>query len=167
MRFQKGIGCPCLLRRPRGPGRGEYRMSRAAYQARVRNLDCWFRPRTYEETRRIEIEIALASHRREPFRAVAKRLGLRSYAHCWRTARKYRAGRLPMLPLTEPELVAFHDSLYADSVPKSTAAPWWMTREWESRDEIWGCILLTQEQKAQASAELDRRKHAREHRLSS
>lgn len=29
--------------------------------------------------------------------------------------------------------------------------------EWRSRDEIWGCILLSQEQKVQAMAELERR----------
>ena len=136
-------------------------MSHAAWQARVRNLGAWQRPRTYEQTRRIEIEIALATHRGESFRAIAKRLGLRSHAHCWRVARKYQAGRLSTLPRTEPELVAFRDSLFADSIPNRTAAPWWITREWESRDEIWACLLLTQEQKVQASAELDRRKYAR------
>lgn len=119
MRFQKGIGCPYSLRVPRGPGRGRYRMSRAAYQARVRNLAAWQRQRTYDETRRIEIEIALATHRGEPFRAIAKRLGLRSYAYCWRVARKYRSGGLRMLPLGEQELVAFRDSLEAPPVPIS------------------------------------------------
>jgi hypothetical protein len=116
MRFRKGIGSP-YPRRPRGRGHGQYHISRAAYQARIRNLAAWDRPRTYDQTRRIEIEVALASHRREPYRAMAKRLGLRSYAHCWRVARRYRAGGLPMLPLTEPELVAFRDSLYANPVP--------------------------------------------------
>jgi hypothetical protein len=37
-----------------------------------------------------------------------------------------------------------------------------MVREWNTRDEIWGCILLTQEQKVQATAEFDRREYARQ-----
>jgi hypothetical protein len=122
MRFQEGIGWP-HPRRPRGLGRGEYRMSRAAYQARVRNLAAWRRSRSYEQTRRIEIEIALATHRGESFRAIAKRLGLRSFAYCWRVARRYRAGLLRMLPLAEPELVAFRDSLYGDPVPTGPVKP--------------------------------------------
>ena len=66
MRFQTGKGWP-YSRRSRGPGRGEYRMSRATYQARLRNLVGWNRARTFEQTRRIEVEIALAVHRGETF----------------------------------------------------------------------------------------------------
>jgi len=36
-----------------------------------------------------------------------------------------------------------------------------MVREWNTRDEIWACILLTQEQKLQAIAEYDRREYAK------
>jgi len=80
-------------------------MSRAAYQARLRNLSGWIRPHTYEQTRRNELEIALATHRGENYRAMAKRLGL-SHTYCWRVARKYRAGLIPMLPREEQELLA-------------------------------------------------------------
>src|SRR5215471_18547216 len=58
VRFQPGVGCPKHLRRPRGPGRGSYRMSRAAYQARLRNLAGLNRPRTNAQTQRIQVEIA-------------------------------------------------------------------------------------------------------------
>jgi len=119
MRFQRGIGYP-YPRRPRGKGRGQYRMSRVAYQARVRNLAARRRPRTYDETRRIQLEIALATHRGLTYRAMAKRLGLHSYAYCWRVARRYRAGLLRMLPLAESELVALRDSLYASPVPAAS-----------------------------------------------
>lgn len=122
MRFQTGKGWP-YSRRSRGPGRGEYRMSRAAYQARLRNLVGWNRARTYEQTRRIEVEIALAMHRGETFRATAKRLGLRSHAHCWRVARKYRAGLIPMLPPDEQKLMAMPDSLDYDRGSTSAESP--------------------------------------------
>src|SRR5215469_10596195 len=46
------------------------------------------------------------------------------------------------------------------ALPPPHATPWWLTREWQSTDEIWGCILLTQEQKVQASAELERKEYA-------
>jgi hypothetical protein len=48
---------------------------------------------------------------------MAKRLGLRSYAYCWRIARRYRAGQMPMLPSNERELLAFRDFLAADCKP--------------------------------------------------
>jgi hypothetical protein len=48
---------------------------------------------------------------------MAKRLGLRSYAYCWRIARQYRAGQMPMLPSNERELLAFRDFLAADCKP--------------------------------------------------
>jgi hypothetical protein len=69
MKFQRGVPNP-YPRRPRGPGRGDspYQMSRAAYHARISNLERWLRPRTYAETRRIELEIALASHGHESCR---------------------------------------------------------------------------------------------------
>jgi hypothetical protein len=169
MRFQKGVRFPSDRRR-RGRGRGAYSMSREAYQARLRNasraraalaLRQGKPERDYGETRRLELEIALARHRGEKYRAIARRLGLRSYAHCWRVARRYHAGQIPMFPGDEQGLVAMRDSL--DSTPtQQRAAPWWLAREWRSRDEIWGCTLLTQEQKVKASAELDRREYARE-----
>ena len=174
MRFQKGVRFP-YYRRPRGPGRrgkpgGCYRMSRAAYQARISTASKaraalarrQGKPeRTYEETRRLEFEIALASHRGETYRAMASRLGC-SHIHCWNVARRYRTGQIPMLPPDEQELVALRDSL--DREPSlQQAIPWWMARDWRSHDEIWGCTLLTQEQKVQAAAELDRREYAKQH----
>jgi hypothetical protein len=115
MKFQKGIGCPYYSRRPRGRGRGQYRMSRTAYQARRLNLLRWERPRSYDETRLIEFEIALATHRGESYRLMAKRLGLRSHAHCWRVARRYRRGLIPLLPRNEQGLVTLRDSLISQS----------------------------------------------------
>jgi hypothetical protein len=97
---------------------------------------------------------------------MAKRLGLRSHAYCWRVAQRYRAGLMPRLPAAEPELLAFRDfvagdtsSSAADGAGRLLPKPWWFTHGWESRDEIWSSILLTQEQKVQACAEYDRRKH--------
>jgi len=161
MRFYPGIRFG--RRRPRGRGRGDppYRLSRAAYQARLRNVSRVKRRRSYHETRRLELEIALGWHRGETYRALAKRLGLRSHAHCWRVARRYRLGLLRFLPRNEQGLVKLRDSLYGE-VPQR-AAPWWMAHEWRSRDEIWGSIVLTQEQKTQATAEFDRREYAKQH----
>lgn len=175
MRFQKGIGSP-YPRRPRGPGRGDppYDMSREAYQARISSASKARaalaeqhdrRERTYEETRRLEQEIALASLRGETYRAMARRLGC-SHVHCWRVARRYRTGQIPMLPHDEQGLVALRESLDKPPTPtRQVTAPWWMTREWGCRNEIWGCSLLTQEQKVQAAAEFDRREYARQHGL--
>jgi len=114
-RFQKGIGYP-YPRRPRGPGRrskpgGCYRMSHLAYEARQGNLRSMKRKRTHKETQRLQIEVALGTHRGETYRAMAKRLGLRSHAHCWRVARKYRRGEIPMLPRDEQRLMVLCDSL--------------------------------------------------------
>jgi hypothetical protein len=65
-----------------------------------------------------------------------------------------------MLPRDEQGLLAMRESL--DKPPtRERAVPWWLAREWQSADEIWGCILLTQEQKVQASAELERKEYAR------
>jgi hypothetical protein len=126
MRFQKGVGYTGP-RRARGPGSGDppYRMSRMAYQARLRNLGHVKRPRTLAETQRLQIEIALATHRGESYRAIARRLGLRSHAHCWRVARRYRRGLIPMLPRDEQQLLAMRDSLAAGSLPagRATARP--------------------------------------------
>jgi hypothetical protein len=167
MRFQKGVRFD--WRRPRGRGRSAYRMSRAACQARLRSAaharEALARrrgqqSRTYEETRRIELEIALATHRAEDYREMARHLGLRSYAYCWRVARNYRRGLIPMLPRDERELVAVRDSLRNPSTLQRVV-PWWMVREWRSHADIWGCILLTQEQKMQAAAEFDRRQYAK------
>ncbi len=167
MRFQKGIGYP-YPRPPRGRGRGDppYRMSRAAYQARLQNLVGVERKRTHAETRRIELEIALGTHRGETYRAMAKRLGC-SHPYCWRVARRYRAGLIPVLPRDEQELVALRDSLDHDPATERHAAaavpaqflkvPWAWTRQWRSQDEIWASMLLTQEQKTMLAAESDRR----------
>ena len=124
IRFQKGTCFP-YPRAPRGPGRGDlpYRMSRRAYQARLRNLGGVERQRTYGETRRNELEIALATHRRENYRVMAKRLGLRSHAHCWRVAHRYRTRQIPMLPSDEQELLAMRDSLYRDPASVTAHAP--------------------------------------------
>jgi len=113
MRFQKGIHYP---HPPRGPGRRRYRMSDAAYQARLRNLQAAIaRAHT---SRHDASSLKLRWQRIEPSRATAQRLGLRSHAYRWKVARKYRAGLIPMLPRSQQELLAMRDSLYA---PDSTA----------------------------------------------
>lgn len=94
MRFRKGVRFSHFRRR-RGLGRGDppYTMTHKARRARDRNASMARAvlalrrgrvDRTCEETRRLEIEIALAGHRGETYRAMARRLGLRSHAHCWR-----------------------------------------------------------------------------------
>jgi hypothetical protein len=90
------------------------------------------------------------------YRAMAERLGLRSHAHCWRVARRYRNRQIPMLPDDAQGLLALRDSLGLPPTQQQVL-PWWMAREWRTREEIWGYILLTQEQKVQAVAEFDRR----------
>ena len=117
MRFQKGIGYTGP-RRPRGKGDrskpgGCYRMSPEAYRARLKNagrrkLVGGKPPRSYGETRRLELEVALGTQRGETFRAMAKRLNC-SHIHCWRVARKYRRGLIPMLPRDEQQLLAMRD----------------------------------------------------------
>jgi hypothetical protein len=115
MRFQKGIDYTGP-RRPRGPGRDSYRMSPEAYRARLKNagsrkLVGGNPARTYAETRRIEIEVALWTHRgKESLRALARRLRVGSHAHCWRVARKYRRGLIPLLPHDERGLTAIRYS---------------------------------------------------------
>jgi hypothetical protein len=80
------------------------------------------RRRTYGQTRRLEIEIALATHRGTSLRA--KALGC-SHVHCWRVARRYQRGLLPLLPRDEGELIRFRDSLYGDSAPQPSPALRW------------------------------------------
>jgi len=82
-----------------------------AYQARLRNLGRFKRARSHGETRRIELEIALASHGHESCRGIARRLGLRSHAYCCRVIRRYRTGQIPSLPPDEQSLLAMRDSL--------------------------------------------------------
>ena len=144
-------------------------MSLAAYNerrlaSRRRKLVGGKPPRTYVQMQRLAVEIALGTHRGESTRAMAERLGC-SHVHCWRVARRYRNGLIPMLPRDEQELVALRDSLDRPTPPQQQAIPWWLARQWRSREEIWGCILLTQEQKVQVSAEFDRREYARQHGL--
>ena len=111
MRFQKGM-CNPYHRVPRGPGRGDppYRMSHAAYQARLRNLAHWSRPRTPLETQRLRVEIALGTLRGEKSRKMARRLGC-SHVYCRKVARPYHAGRVPFLPANEESLLAMKESL--------------------------------------------------------
>ncbi len=93
-------------------------MSRAAYQARLHNLRrVKKRPRMYEQTRRIELEIALGTHRGESYRAMARWLGC-SHVHSWRVARRYRAGLIPLLPPDEQGLLALRDSLDTPAPPR-------------------------------------------------
>ena len=68
------------------------------------------RPRTHADTQLLQIEIALGTHRSERYRAMARRLGC-SHVWCWRVARKYRRGLIPMLPGDEQGLVALRESL--------------------------------------------------------
>lgn len=114
MRYYKGIKFG--WRRARGRGRGTYRMSDAASRARLSSLGRVQRTRTYDQTRRLELDIALASHHKETYRATARRLGC-SHVHCWRVTRRYRRGLLRPLPRDKRELIAFRDSLYGEITP--------------------------------------------------
>jgi hypothetical protein len=126
MKYQKGTGYT-RPRRPRGkcdrskPG-GCYRISPKAYRARLRNagrrkLVGGKPPRTYGETRCLELEVAMGTHRGETCRAMAKRLNC-SHVQCWRLARNYRAGRIQWLPRDEQGLVAMRDSLGPALLPE-------------------------------------------------
>ena len=147
-------------------------MSRAAYDARRNNLRKRRTEhlRTYDQSRCLELEIALATHRGESYRAMANRLGC-SHVYCWKVARAYRRGGIPMLAPDEQGLSALRNSLDHDPATERHAASrdagvpaqfakvsWAWTRQWCSRDEIWGCMLLTQEQKTMLDAEFDRRR---------
>src|SRR5215469_15310902 len=120
MRFRQGMRWFKGQRRTRGRSRHPYTMTRPAEQARVTNASkaraALARKRrdserTYGETRRIELEIALASHGFESYRQIARRVGLRSHAHCWRVIRRYRTGQIPYLPPDEESLLAMRESL--------------------------------------------------------
>src|SRR5215472_8865319 len=112
-RFQ--IGCGGGPGRPPGPAwrrkpGGCYRMSRAAYNERClasrrRKLVGGKPPRSYVEMQRLALEIALGTHRGESTRAMAERLGC-CHVHCWRVARRYRNGLIPMLTSDEQALVS-------------------------------------------------------------
>jgi hypothetical protein len=106
--FQAGERWPFKgVQRPRrGPGKGTYRMSRAAYLARMKGLARWTRLRSYEQSRRLELEIALRTLRGESYRQIARKLGLRSHCYCYRTAKRFLSGAIPMLPLSEDGLLA-------------------------------------------------------------
>jgi hypothetical protein len=136
-------------------------MSRSAYQARLRNLGGRQRPRTYEETRRLELEIALATHRGESYRAVAKRLGLRSHAHCWRVARNYHRGLIPMLPRDEQGLLALRDSLAPGPATALPRPPQPLCRPQKPNDEP--RAMTADEEIAERSREVVdwKRKHLR------
>jgi hypothetical protein len=131
MRFKKGVGYQGP-RWPRGRGRGNppYQMSRAAYDARLHNLRCVKkRKRTYGESRRNELEVALWTHKpedkRESLRTLARRVGL-SHVYCWKVARNYRNGLIPLLPDDEAGLLELRDSLDQKPVAaKSPAAHGW------------------------------------------
>ena len=112
MRYYTGIKFG--WRRPRGRGRGTYRMSLKAYQTRLsatgeRKVVGGKLARSWQETRRLEAEIALATHGPETYRAIARRLGC-SHVHCWRVARRYRARQIPLLPSDEQALLEMRDS---------------------------------------------------------
>jgi|SRR5262249_28786237 len=90
-------------------------MSLAAYNerrlaSRRRKLVGGKPPRTYVQMQRLAVEIALGTHRGESTRAMAERLGC-SHVHCWRVARRYRNGLIPMFPRDEQALVALRDAL--------------------------------------------------------
>ena len=98
-------------------------MSHKAQQARIHAAECrklvgGKPPRTYGETRRLEIEIALGTHRGETCRAM--RLGC-SHVHCWRVARNYHRGLIPILPPDEQGLLAMRDSLGLAPPPSPVA----------------------------------------------
>jgi hypothetical protein len=80
-------------------------MSTSAYKARLKGLARWKRPRTYEQSQRIKLEIALRTLRGETFRGMTQHLGLRSYCYCRRTAIRFLAGQMPMFPLSEAGLL--------------------------------------------------------------
>ena len=94
--------------------------------------------------------------------AKGERVGLDDLAEAQRFTEKVRADSpdiLVALPAMVVPPIVLPDSL---DLTSRHAAPWWLTREWRSADEIWGCILLTQEQKVQASAELERKEYSGE-----
>jgi hypothetical protein len=95
------------VQRPRrGPCKRAYHLSRRAYQARLKGLARWTRPRSYEQSQRIRVEIALRTLRGESYRGIARNLGLRSHCYCRRIALRFLAGLIPMLPLSETGLLA-------------------------------------------------------------
>jgi hypothetical protein len=163
MRFQRGF----LYRvnwRPRGVARKPYdvtlrvRQTRPlnAAKARISLAQGQGKPeRTYLQSRELELEIVLGRLRLETYRQLARRLGC-SHVHCWRVVRRHSRGLLPMLPKDEQGLIALREAIHA---PVPRTVPWWLAKQWASHDEIWDCILLTQEQKVQAAAEFDRREH--------
>jgi hypothetical protein len=106
--FQAGERWPFKgVQRPRrGPGRRAYHLSRRAYQARLKGLARWTRPRSYEQSQRIQVEIALRTMRGESYRQMARKLGLRSHCYCYRTAKRFLSGAIPLLPLSEAGLLA-------------------------------------------------------------
>ena len=105
--------------RPRGPKRKEYDVTFRVQQTRPLNaakarvalaLLRGMPDRSHGETRQLEIEIVLARHRRETYRAMARRLGC-SHVHCWRVAQRYRTGQIPWLPPDEESLLSMRESL--------------------------------------------------------
>lgn len=119
MRFE--LGSRYHERRgPRGRGRHDppYRMSEKAYRTRIRNLGSVQRERSSIETRHIEAEIAPSTFRWEPYRPLAKRLGLRSYKYVWRVARRCRMEMiLNRPPLSEAGLRGVLDTLASPPEP--------------------------------------------------
>ena len=172
-RFQAGRAWPFHGRRSRGRGKAKrpYRITPLALEARFRGLAKWRRPRTADQSRYIYSEIIRAAGE-ESYRSMARRLGV-AHSYCRKVARRYygasiqrargEGGRVPPRRVVQPDIakaLAIDGDLVAGPIRKAPA-PWWITREWASRDEIWASILLTQEQKAQAVAEFERRECAR------
>jgi hypothetical protein len=106
-RFQVGEAWPFHGRQrwTRGPGKGEYRMSDAAYQARLKGLAKWRRLRTPEQSRDLQIAIVRAAGQ-ESYRSMGARLGV-AYSYCRRVATRYYGGQVPVerrpLSVVSPE----------------------------------------------------------------
>ena len=126
-RFQPGIGY-IGPRRPRGPGRKQYRMTDRGRLARWRNAANARRAlsekrgkpeRTPEESKRIQAEVALWTHRRgESLRALARRLRC-SHVYCRKAARRYQEGVIGWLGPDEASVLQWRDAL----APKPTPEP--------------------------------------------
>lgn len=185
-RFQKGVRFSHKRRR-RGPCRDRHNLSENALIARQENLRKWKRHRTHSLTiviRHLTYE-AYWSDPRPGQRSSARRFRVSQpwISKLYKRARElgpeaarrrttwedfeHERATWEWLRAEHPNLfwwTARQVALFDETRRRQRqAAEWWKQKQWVSRDEIWGCILLTQEQKVQASAEFDRREYAKQH----
>jgi len=187
MRFQRGIH---YHHPPRGPARKRYRMSEAALRQRRRNLErtrirsdretaiiklliwqaCFDtapRPSQCALARQLrvcpsyvwKVERKALREGQDVLLADSTRLTFDDLADARRFTQKVHAEEPDILAPVPPNAPHATIALRVPLLPRK-AVPWWLAREWQSTDEIWGCILLIQEQKVQASAEFERKEYA-------